>query len=291
MNALFILMSMVAVGGTKTERVNLVDSGRVVQFSAKDNEIPEATPMERGLDGWTAYRGEDGQFMVGVAWEAPRDVAEVNIEFRHAIAHREKIKVQYFQYHESGGKADQGRWVTAKIAEWWAGDRDVSFTFAPVSGRPPTTRGSRVTSLTTLRLRFVLGEDELPPIRYIRAYGPNPSAEGVFEIDFPEKDRPAPPLQVSVSNGHLVKKDDDGKRTTTQSVQLDSRPFTVRVNYVLSDDESSTRTRVAVRGETDTQDLVTFFPAEVAGTGRITLGNHITIRYQKSDTPTTSPTR
>ncbi len=40
------------------------------------------TGKSRMPTNWDAVRDEDGQYSIGIEWDAPRDVCEVNIEFR-----------------------------------------------------------------------------------------------------------------------------------------------------------------------------------------------------------------
>jgi hypothetical protein len=290
MNALIYLTPILAVWATKADRINLTDFGQVVQFSEPGNNIPKAAPLDRGTDGWEAYRAKDGQYMIGVEWDEPRDVAEANIEFRHAIANREKIKVQYYQYHKpDSGKSDEGNWTTAKVAEWWAGDRDISFTFTPLSEERPDQKGSDVTYRRTSRIRFVLGKDDLPPVRYIRVYGPNKSAEATFEVQIPA-DRLKPPFQVSVVNGNLIEVDEAEKRTTTRSVKFESAPLTLRISYAKGDAETPTRTQVTIGGEGDTLEPVMFSPVDVVAKGKLALDKGVVIKYRKADSPATNPT-
>ncbi len=99
-------------------------SGRLAEFGgggvAASHARTPADELIRGADGWSAVRGDGGQYTIGVEWDTPRELSEVNIEFRHAIANREEIKVQYWKAERTstrgGGKPGEerlaGRWMT-----------------------------------------------------------------------------------------------------------------------------------------------------------------------------------
>ncbi|UCD27916.1 MAG: hypothetical protein JSV03_12535, partial [Planctomycetota bacterium] len=264
-----ILMFVAAEVSAAPEPINLVDFARVVEYSGETPETFEARELIRGTDGWDAWQGEEGQYMIGVEWDEPRDVAEVNIEFRHAIADRYKIRVQYFRtgwpYSEQND-AFHGRWVTAK-ADWWAGDRDVSFAFVPYKQEQPGKDAPGMCYRRTYRLRFLLGDRELPPVRYIRAYGRNESVEAEFDIRFDDDNVIVkPPLDVSVVNGSLLEEDAD---STTQTSFLLASPGSIRVRYFERDLQTATRTVVTLRNSYEEMNGLSFLPAEVVKYGTI----------------------
>ncbi len=256
--------------------INLADFARVVRYAGDTPETLAAQQLERGEDGWRVWEGDDGQSMIGLEWDEPRDVAEVEIEFRHAIADREQIVVQYFQRHwphaHQGGWAPlddpfHGRWVTAK-AEWWAGDRDVGFAFVPYSEERPGDGAPAVRFRRTYRLRFLLGKrgEDLPAVRYLRAYGPAKPAEAAFEIRFDSRARLKPPLDVTALNGYLVNADD---RTTARSATLDGPSDRLRVRFHADDLESPNRTIITLRDRDDALNGLSFLPAEAVARGLI----------------------
>lgn len=278
-----------AGGAAPSKRIDLADFGRVVRYSGRTPDTFEVRSIERDEEGWKAWRGEDNQYMIGLEWDEPRDIAEVNIEFGRAIAHRDAIHLQYFKGSwpsiGRGGWTQQddpfhGEWVTAKIAEYGGGDRDAGFTFTPYHEERPAENAPAVRYRRTFRLRFLLGPDEGPPVRHIRAYGPSPAAEGTFDIRFDDQafsrdprgsafspaQRLKPPLKLSVVNGALFESDG---RTPTRSASIDAVPASIRVRYADKDLESQTRTIVTLRGAGQPAQGLSFLPAEAAEVGAI----------------------
>jgi hypothetical protein len=78
------------------ERINLVDFAKVVKYAGQSPETLTAEVLSRGKDGWSAWRGDGGQYMIALEWTEPRVLVEAEIEFRHAIAKRNEIQVQFF---------------------------------------------------------------------------------------------------------------------------------------------------------------------------------------------------
>lgn len=273
------------------DRIDLAEFARVVEYSGDKPESLEARELERGTDGWTAWKGEDGQYMIGIEWDEPRDIAEANIEFRHAVANRDQIRVQYWQHHwptdAKGGWAPlddpfHGRWVTAK-AEWWAGDRDVSFGFVPYNEERPGDKAPDVRYRRTFRLRFLCGKGELPPVRYLRAYAPARTAQAVFDIQMDDTSRLDAPLAVSVVNGYALTED---QKTTMTTARLATSPANIAVRFLEGDVETSTRTIVTVRSSRDPMEGFSFLPAEVVKYGVIripTLGVTVSHRGSRVD--------
>jgi len=272
-----LLAGTLGLGLAAVDRsINLADFGRVVQFTGDDARTLEVKQLDRGEDGWQAWQGEGGQWMIGLEWDEPRDVAQVEIEFRHAIADRDQIAVQYFKNHwphsYQGGWAPlddpfHGKWLTAK-AEWWAGDRDVGFAFAPYNEEQPGDEAPKMEFRRTYRLRFLLGkrDEALPAVRYLRVYGPTPPTEAAFELRFDPRARLKPPLDMAVLNGYLLNADD---RTTTRSASLDESSKRLRVRFVTQDVDSPNRTIVTLRDQRDARIGMSFLPAEVVERGLI----------------------
>jgi len=258
------------------DRINLVDFARVVRFTGDSPHSLEVHEIERGSDGWGVWTAENGQSMIGVEWDEPRDLAEVEIEFRHAIADRDQIRVQYFQNHwpnvGRGGRAlpddpFHGRWVTAK-ADWWAGDREVGFVFVPYDQEQPGDGAPAVGYRRTYRLRFLLGKrnHELPPVRYLRAYGPREPADAAFDIRFDPGSQLEPPIDVSVVNGYVL---EENVGTTTRAASLKSAPARLRVRYAAGERQAMNRTVVTLRNRDDACQGLSFLPAEAVQYGII----------------------
>jgi len=269
-----VLVAVTAASLAADDRINLADFARVVRYEGRSPETLEVRAIEQGPDGWPAWQGEDGQYMIGVEWDEPREVAEVNIEFRHAIANREEIQVQYWQDHWPSVKRCgwaplddpfHGRWVTAQW-EWWAGDRDVSLAFVPYNQEQPGDNAPGVGYRRTYRLRFLCGRSELPPVRHLRAYGPDKPAEASFDIRLDQDRRLTPPLVVSAVNGYVL--GDDGS-TTMPSARLDDAPASIRVRYHEGALETASRTVVTIREHRDSSRGLSFLPAEAVKYGII----------------------
>ncbi len=285
------LMGMCGGATVVAERpINLVDFAQVVEFTGDSPQTYGTRRLVRGGDGWPAWRGPDGRFMIGVEWDEPRDLAEVNIEFRHAIAEREKISVQYWRSgvptEEADGAAESsdcfhGEWVTART-DWYAGDRDVTFEFLPEedNGRQ---NGSPRFFHRTCRLRFILGERDLPAVRYLRAYGPCPAAVADLEIRL-ERDSPLRlPLEAQAVNGGLL---DKQGREQDEEVVFDAEPMVLRVRYADGDMVTATRTIVTVREKDGCKGGFSFVPAEVVERGIVrvpSLGAVVTHRGSLKD--------
>jgi len=271
---IWLAVACVLVSGAATDqRINLADFARVVKFAGDTPATLETHELESGADGWPVWTGEDGQSMIGLEWDSPRDLAEVEIEFRHAIADREQIRVQYFLPHmpatqpaDASRPVDpfHGQWVTAK-ADWWAGDRYVGFAFAPLNEELRAVGVPADTYRRTYRLRFLLGKrkQELPAVRYLRAYGPGKPIEANFVVRL---DRMSPlqmPLRVKVVNGLVVTQDGETMRSTT----LESTPARLRVRFAEQDARSASRTIVTLTDGRNEQRGFSFLPAEVVGKG------------------------
>lgn len=274
--ALAIVLTVLAAGAGRDDgRIDLAEFGRVVEYTGDTPETLQVKTLERGIDGWEAWKGPDGQYTIGLEFDEPRDLAEAGVEFRHAIADRQLIQVQYWQDHwpndKKGGWAPvddpfHGKWANTK-GDWWAGDRDVNFGFLPYNQENPRKGAPDFTYRRTYRLRFLLGKrDDIPPVRYIHAYGPNQAVEGDFEIKMEAMSPIRLPLDVSAVNGMLL----EGKnRVPTTALQVDNPPMNVAVRYAQGDLETSTRTIVTLRAGGNELRGMSFLPAEAAKCGTI----------------------
>lgn len=251
------------------ERINLVEFARVVEFQG-DGAVPIGD-RQRGTDGWEAYPGPDGSYMIGVCWDSPRDIAEVGIEFRHAIGNRGEIKVQFWREEEHGRGNDtsivleasgRGAWVTL-TGDWWAGDRDVNYLVAPPAD-PADRPGVRTAACCrTTRLRFLCGGREPPPVRYLRAYGPEPVREASFHIDLAPDAALKWPLRVEAVNGLIL----EGSRpTTTRAASLDEDAPVVQIRYVDCPPTAPNHTSVTIYPR-DESEAMKFAPGMVVQKG------------------------
>jgi len=265
---------IVAGCGFVDTRINLADFARVVRFDGEGPRGLRAVELVRGEDGWPPYVDEGGEAWIGLEWDSPRVIVEAEIEFRHAVADRRLVHVEYFEHEPmaDAGCGDRpcrdafhGRWVTGRT-DWWAGDRFVGFEFLPTAagGSGDVSRqGYPVTS----RLRFRLGKRnyELPPVRYIRVYGPESPREASLEVRL---DRDSPlrwPLSVSVRNGVLVEQE---TTLTTRTATLDSDARMLRVRYNAEACRPN-RTVVTLRMTDGTLRGFSFEPEEVVARGLI----------------------
>lgn len=285
MRTIFLVgLAILGAGTGRDGRIDLAEFGRVVQYSGDTPETLQARVLERGVDGWEAWKGPNGQYVIALEFDEPRDLREVGIEFRHAVADRHRVKVQYFRsgWPEEGkdGRAatnpSHGEWVTAK-ADWWAGDRDVNFAFAPYNEEQPGPNSPDVCHRRTSRVRFLLGDRELPPVRYIHAYGPAPAAEGRFELRFDTGSKMRPPLDASVVNGFVL----EGKgRVPAMETTIEDAPAELLVRYARGDLETPTRTIVKLRQLNEPRHDCSFVPAEVAKRGKVRIASlGLTISY------------
>jgi hypothetical protein len=271
--AAVIAIAVLLYPAAADQQINLADFGRVVKFDGDSPATFEVRELESGVDGWPVWTGPDGQSMIGVEWDQPRELAEVEIEFRHAIADRDRIRVQYFQPHppttqpSAGPSIDDpfhGQWVTAK-ADWWAGDRFVGFAFAPMNEESPGRGLPADATRKTRRLRFLLGvrKQELPAVRYLRAYGPARTVEAAFDIRLDRLSPLRSPLRATVLNGLLVESDG----TTGHSTFLESEPLRLRTRFAAADTAGPNRTIVTLADDTNASISFSFLPAEAVERG------------------------
>lgn len=256
------------------QRIDLAEFGRVVHFPQVPTKVTTSQQeLSRGTDGWEVVRDEDGQYSIGVEWDEPRDISEVNIEFRHAIADREAIRAQYWQVAESGsrrggakkGKLPAGRWMTPK-ADWWAGDRDVSFAFGPQDREAAGKNEPGTVVRRTTRLRFLCGKEDLPPVRYLRVYGPGKVVVDTFDVRFDPKSKLSLPVAVEVVNGFALSA--DGK-DTLDSTTLRDAPVSLLLRYFRDDESSSNSTEVRLSPADKPDIQYKFLPAKVAHRGPV----------------------
>ncbi len=256
-----------------SRRIDLAEFATAVRFEGESPAMITATALERGVDGWEVYTLPDGTRAIGLEWDNPRDLAEVNIEFRHAIAHRDRIRVQYWS--ATGGPAGaspgvedafHGRWVTAR-ADWWAGDRDVSFAFLRGEPDAPAMSADDPLVIRTRRLRFLCGTDDLPPVRYLRAYGPDEAVEATFYVRFGPQARGRTTLDVAAVNG-LLRSRETSTLLKTARITGDRAELTVRFS---PDEEGFSRTVVTLRDASDRAVGFSFLPAEALRRGTISV--------------------
>lgn len=256
------------------DRINLADFGHVVRVAGDTGPGCVIEPIPRGTDGWPAGKLDDGRYAIALFWNRPRRLSEVEIEFRHAIADRGKIRPAILRpAAESApvGAAPGTPWpdpyggVWSEPAfEWWAGDRDVGFEFN--ADDDPMGAMLRPCALTTCRVMFNLGprDEELPPVRYLRAFGPGTVEDATFEVRFDRDTTLTPPFRIELDNGYLV--DDKGKTSTQRREVPGPRPrFGVR--FFRDDIDSPNRTMVTVMEGRDRLAGFSFLPAEVLARG------------------------
>ncbi|MBP9900888.1 MAG: hypothetical protein KBH45_05465, partial [Verrucomicrobia bacterium] len=95
-NLLILLIIVAAPAGAAPARIDLVPFGRVVRFAGNTPETLEASTLMRSPEGWTAGKDVEGKYLIGLTWDEPRDVAEIELEFRDTFPDRDRLQVQYF---------------------------------------------------------------------------------------------------------------------------------------------------------------------------------------------------
>ena len=207
-------------------RVDLVPFGRVVRYAGDSPETFEAHTLERGRDGWQACKGADGEYMIGLMWDEPRDMAEVGLDFRDVFPGRDQIRVQYFFKNwpnlDVGGWAPiddpfHGQWKTIPLQNAWLGERAVTLPFASLNTEPQreTWHGERYRR--TYHIRLLFGTNAPPPVTALHAYGLQPAIEAEFELRLERGSTIRPPLEVSVVNGELL----NARGEAVRSLRLD----------------------------------------------------------------------
>jgi hypothetical protein len=272
---LAITMVSLPARAASKDRINLVDFGRVVELADEPTRVTTANDeLTRGTDGWDAVRGAAGEYYIGVEWDEPLDICEVNIEFRHAIADREQIRVQYFRADNDTTRAAaseaapvRGRWLTPQ-ADWWAGDRDVSFAFLPQDKDSSDRKNSTESYRRTTRIRFLCGKADLPPVRFLRAYGAGKAEVATFDLRFRDQEKLAPPALVKAINGYILSGDD---QVTMESAVVQDTPGTLSIRYFRGDTASPNRTRLLISAVSQPEREVVVVPAEAAAKGRVSV--------------------
>jgi hypothetical protein len=255
-------------------RVDLVPFGRVVRYEGDSPETFEVHTVERGPDGWRAWKGENGNYMLGLEWDEPRDVAEVTLEFSAAFHNCDRIRVQYVKQHwpslEVGGWAPiddpfHGTWVTARPLNTWQGDRDARLSFGQLNEEPGRVGLHGLRFRRTYRLRILLGTDEPPPICAIHAYPVQPVTQSEFELRFDRGSLFRLPLRVEIVNGTLL----DQNTNSRTALTLPSLVSLLRVAYLRVDVETQTRTVVTIRSADDPLRGFSFLPQEAHDRGAL----------------------
>ena len=255
-------------------RIDLMPFGRVVRFEGNSPETLEARRLERGLDGWKAWKSDCGEYFLGLTWDEPRDIAEISLEFHDAFSESDRIRVEYFYKNwpnlEVGGWAAiddpfHGQWQTIPLQNAWLGERSMTLPFASLNTEPQRGmwHGERYRRTYHLRLRF--GTNAPPPVAAIRVHALQPEVEGEFNLCLDRGSPIRPPLDVSVVNGELLK----GGGEATRSARLESASERLRVRFFRVDVETPTRTIVTVRSLADPLSGFSFLPEEVRSRGVI----------------------
>ncbi len=296
----FLLTSlMIGIGSVSADaRINLADFGRVVRFEGDCPGTLREIEIEHASDGWSPWIDDEGVAWIGLAWDEPRLVTEVEIEFRHAIADRRLVRVEYFE-HESisdpscGGQAGydayHGRWKKGRT-DWWAGDRFVGFEFLNSTDTQPSSDTAPEAPDTgyprTNRLRFFLGQRdyELPPVRFVRVYGPHAPREVQLDILSDRHSAFTWPIEVSVTNGLLLNLPEN---LTTRTAALDPEHHTLHVRYHEAA-RGANRTVVTLQSAGSEGVGLSFLPDEVVREGLIripSLGVTVADRARNHDGP------
>lgn len=276
--SLVLTSLLISVAALSVEnRVNLADFGRVVRFEGDSPRSLRSIAIERGPDGWQSWVDEEGVAWIGVEWDRPRVITEVEIEFRHAVADRQLIQVEFFAPEplpdpSCGGRpgydAFHGRWMSGRT-DWWAGDRFVGFEFlGPVGTQPATADplgGGEAGFLCTSRLRFNLGRRDygLPPVRYIRVYGPHTPCEARLDVRLDDDSPLVWPIEVEVTDGKLL---NHPTYATTRTATLDPDGRTLHVRYH-GEARGANRTIVTLRSAGRDDRGFSFLPDEVVARG------------------------
>ena len=139
---LALLLALAATAWSAPPQIDLMQFGRVAHFEGNSPETFEARSLERGADGWQAWKDDHGEYCVGLTWDEPRDVAEIHLEFRDAFPQADRIRVEYFYKHwpnlDVGGWAPiddpfHGQWQTIPLQNAWVGERSMTLPFASLN--------------------------------------------------------------------------------------------------------------------------------------------------------------
>ena len=250
--------------------------GRVVRFEGNSPETFEARTLERGPDGWQAWKDDHGEYSLGLTWDEPRDVAEIHLEFRDAFPQSDRIRVEYFYKNwpnlDVGGWAPiddpfHGQWQTIPLQNAWLGEQWVTLPFASLNTEPGREMWHGERYRRTYHIRLCWGTNAPPPISAICVHGLQPEVEGEFDLRVDRTSPIRPPLEVSVVNGALL----NGLGETARSLRLEAGSGKLRVRYFRVDVETPTRTIVTVRSAGDPLSGFSFLPQEVRSRGVITV--------------------
>ncbi len=91
-----LLLLTIVIAPAAPDRIDLVPFGRVVRFEGDSPEKFDARTLERGPVGWSAWKSAEGEYLIGLTWDEPRDVAEIGLEFREPFPGRDRIRVAVF---------------------------------------------------------------------------------------------------------------------------------------------------------------------------------------------------
>ena len=274
-SAVVALLGVLAVTALAAQsQIDLMPFGRVVRFEGNSPETLEARTLERGPDGWGAYKDALGEYALGLTWDEPRDIAEISLEFHDAFSQGDRIRVEYFYKNwpslEVGGWAPiddpfHGEWQTIPLQNAWLGERFMTLPFASLNTEPQRQmwHGERYRRTYNLRLRF--GTNAPPAIAVIRVHALQPVVEGEFELRLDRRSPIRPPFEVSIVNGELLNE----RGEVARSVRWESASGKLRVRHFRVDVETPTRTIVTVRSLADPLSGFSFLPEEVRSRGVI----------------------
>lgn len=108
----------------------------------------------------------------------------------------------------------------------------------------------------------------MPPVRYLRAYGPAPSTTDTFEFRFEPKGTLAPPVLVEALDGSIMAA--DGK-TKMGSAVLREPSGSLQIRYALTQADSPNKTQLILSPVSQPHRQTIVLPVEVARAGGINL--------------------
>lgn len=275
-NLLILLIIVATRAGAAPARIDLVPFGRVVLFAGNTPETLEASTLMRSPEGWTAGKDVEGKYLIGLTWDEPRDVAEIELEFQDAFPDRDRLQIQYFYKNwpnqDVGGWAPiddpfHGQWKTIPLQNAWFGDRSVTLPFASMNTEPDREVWHGLRYRRTYHLRVLFGTNAPPPITAIHAYGLQPAVEREFELSLTPRSSIRAPLDVSIVNGELI----NPRGEMVHSLALASAAERLRVRFLRVDVDTPTRSVVTIRSAADPLNGFSFLPQEVQSRGVITV--------------------
>jgi len=273
---LALLGALAATSLSAQSRMDLMPFGRVVRFDGNSPETLEARTLERGPDGWRAWRTDFGEYALGLTWDEPRDIAEIGLEFHDAFSECDRIRVEYFHKNwpnlDVGGWAPiddpfHGEWKTVPLQNAWLGERAVTLPFASLNTEPQREMWHGDRYRRTYHIRLLFGTNAPPPITALRAYGLQPSIEAEFELRLEPGSTFRPPLEVSIVNGELF----NARGEAVPSLRLDAPLGKLRIRFLRVDVLTPTRTVVTIRVVANPLSGFSFLPLEVQSRGVITI--------------------